>query len=188
MKRCWLVALAGLALPGCYLHREYDRNAPGLTDLDTPPKLRLEVPDDPGRHGVLLSGGILGGGGVEARADGSHGAGQLQLELSAAYFGFPAGQEETPERLPPLTGLNLGYTLVGTDLARHALYLEAQRSSDLLGAAVGWTWNPANHAIGPQATLFYGPIYARLGWRLGEGPEAIFGLALKGYAKLSWFR
>jgi hypothetical protein len=184
--------VAGLVLAllagGCFVHREYDRNAPGIADVAAPPRMRLEVPRDPGRHGVLLSGGVLGGGGLEAREAGRTGVGQLQLELSAAYFSNDFSDADGYASLPPLTGVNLGLTLLGTGVARRALYLEAQYSSALLGAAAGWSYDPVTQGHGPQATLFYGPVYARLGWRLGDGGEAIFGLALKGYAKLSWFR
>jgi len=188
VKNLALIVLAAACGAGCFAHREYDRNAPGIADVAVPPKLRLEVPKDPGRHGVLLSGGVLGGGGFEARESGRVGVGQLQLELSAAYFSSDFSDTEGYANLPPLTGLNLGWTALGSDVARRSLYLEAQYSSSLLGAAAGWSYNPVTRVQGPQATLFYGPVYARLGWRIGEGGEAVFGLAIKGYVKLSWFR
>lgn len=189
MTRALAASCLLFAASGCYVHREYERNAPGVSDILKPPAGRLEVPRDTGRHGVLLSGGLLGGGGRDfGGPEGNHGSGALQLELSAAYFSTDRGLSEDAERLPPLTGMNFGYTLAATALTRHMLYAEVQRSAELLGVAGGWMRNPTTGAHGPQATLFYGPLYLRLGWVFDRGGEAQFGLALKGYAKLSWFR
>ena len=82
----------------------------------------------------------------------------------------------------------MGYTLLGSTLTRHSLYAELQHSRSLLGAAGGFSWNPDTGALGPQATVFYGPLYVRLGWKGDVGGEALLGLAIKGYSKLSWFR
>jgi hypothetical protein len=186
MKRILLPLLALLA--GCYTHREYERNAPGHIDVLAPPAERAELPRDSGRQGVVLSGGLLGGGGFEfGRADGNRAGAALSLELSAQYYALTTSLEDT-DQLPPLTGVNLGYTAFGSRLTQRTLYAELQRSADLLGAAAGWTWQPETNANGPQVTLFYGPVFVRSGYVLGRGGEVYFGLVLKAYEKLSWYR
>ena len=189
MSRTIRLALALALLSGCYLHREYDRNSPGHVDLYTPPNTMVEMPVDTGRHGLLLSGGVLGGGGaLFPQEGGSDKVGRLQLELSLDYFRTTTGAAEEPDKLPPLTGLNVGATVLSSHAPlNRQLYAEIQHTHRLVGAAVGWNWNPVTNANGPQATLSYGPIYARGGWQPGQAGTLEFGLALKGYAKLSWF-
>ncbi len=185
-----LFGAALVLLSGCYLHREYDRNGPGHVDLYTPPVTMVEMPVDTGRHGLLISSGALGGGGPLFRQEvGSESFGRLQLELSVDYFRTISGAAEEPDNLPPLNGINLGATLLSSHAPlERQLYAEIQHTNRLVGAAVGWTWNPVTNAHGPQATLSYGPIYARGGWLPGQAGTLEFGLALKSYAKLSWFR
>jgi hypothetical protein len=183
-------ALLVLAISGCYLHREYDRNGPGLTDLAVPPTRMLEMPTDPGRQGLIFSGGLLGSGGWLLPNEGATSSvGRLQAELSADYFRIPTGGSEEADSLPPLTGINLGYTaLTSDDALRHQLYAELQHTRDLVGIALGWTYQPVTAAHGPQATLSYGPVYLRGGLLPGTAGTVEIGFALKGYVKLSWFR
>ncbi len=186
MRACALALTLALC-SGCYAHDELDRNAPGDADLEVPPAGRLAMPHDPGLQGVLLSGGIFGGGGPELGGQTPHAVTTGGVELSAAYYRSDIGVFD-PDHLPPLDGVNLGLTLFGPERADDALYLELEHVDRLAGVAAGWSWNPLSNANGPQATFFYGPLYARVGYALGLGGELQFGLFLKGYERLSWFR
>ena len=182
------VALSLLALmaTGCFYSRAYERNAPGHIDLTAPPPaVRRELPADPGRQGLLVSAGLLGG---QAIAGGETGERTLQVELSTAWYQLPPGAEDDTKRLPTRTGINLGWTAAGSTATTHRLYLEAQRASDLIGAAAGWTAHPVTGAHGPQATLFLGPLWLRGLWLLDGRAELQLGFQLKGHARFGWHR
>ncbi len=186
MKHFAGVALVALCA-SCYAHQELDRNAPGYANLNVEPARPLVMPRDQGLQGVLLSGGAFGAGGPELGGRSPHAVGTAGLELSASYYTSPIGVFD-PNRVPALDGLNLGYTLFGPDRAKDQLYLEVQHVYRLAGAAAGWSWDPLTNTNGPQLTLFYGLLYARLNYALGGGGEAQFGIFLKAFDRITWFR
>lgn len=178
-------AIAALTLVGC-AHTDVVRTRPGNIDPRTPPK-NVEVeaherPDDPGEQMLAFSGGAFGGVGLSLDDPRSGSAYAFGAEASLLYgssaYSHP---EDTFFLFPsPAYGLNAGYTLLNQDRARPSVgYLEAQYSSELLGGAAGWAWDPGRALHGPQATFFAGPLYARATHFLGDRTEITVGLFIK---------
>ena len=171
-------------MSGCYAHRWIDHNAPGETEVLAPPVAPRAVPRDPGQQGLLLSAGALGG-------FTSAGSPTLGLETSAAWYADGGGPSAASGWRPSLLGANVGWVPWSSPLSQGTLYAELQAAldvDDVAGVSAGWAQRLADGAGGPQATLFWGPLWVRGLWLPGQGAELQLGLVIKGYGRLSWFR
>lgn len=186
-----------LLLAGCHFHR--DVNAPGVVDPLAPPvdvaSPQLEYPGDPGEHRLMLTSGVLGGGGGGTISDGGHV--ELTGEVTLSY-----GQSEQTHNdrasnlfvprgavIPPRSyGITFGWSAlrftrdpmtddVETDVG--ALYLEGQRSWAFAGLGAGWAYDPKTGGTGPQVHGFFAVYFARARVLFGEGWEITGGLQLK---------
>jgi hypothetical protein len=192
-----LSALGSLALlSGCMVHYG-DRNAPGLAAIEVPPAAsaprRVERPEEPGQHQVLLSYGAFSGiGAAFGGAAGDQFVYALGPEISLAR-GFTEQTSRDIFLWPWMTrgyGLNLGWTaLTRTDKPSVGpIYLEAELRFQLFTGALGWTVSPRNAAHGPQATFNAGPLYLRANHEFGGPTQLTIGILIKGYSAWFWNR
>lgn len=187
MSRPLVSLVAALTLSGCGVMSVSSRNAPGHTPVETPPpdlrRRAVELPSDPGDSALFWNAGVLGG------LD-THGRGSVSAETSLHLGRTPTSQGPSRGllgdliRQPVLTnsvGLNLGVTLADGDRpASRAGYAELQFSRALLlSLAGGWSWDPARHLGGPQATATIGPLYLRSTTMLTSGTSFEVGLVMK---------
>jgi len=173
-----------LLATGCYAHHKVDRNAPGQSDIATPPVALRAAPTDPGQQGVLLSAGALGG--ITTAGNPTVG-----FETSAAWYADGGGPNAASGGWPSLVGANVGWVPWSSALSQGTVYAELQAAldvDDVAGVSAGWAHRLADGAGGPQTTLFWGPLWVRGLWLPGQGAELQVGLVLKGYGRLSWFR
>jgi hypothetical protein len=176
-----------VALAGC-VHHHLPWNAPGIIDVRTPPQPfrtgDLERPKDPGERMVAFTYGGFSGGGI--RWDhGSHGGGASGIEVSLHQGESSFSHYDDDFWIYPqeTIGVNLGATLEYGDGPTHlgAIYVEAQRMKNFLGAAAGWAYEPTSGRTGPQATVFFSDFYVRGDWLFGAygGGEIMLGLIVK---------
>jgi hypothetical protein len=193
MSRAWLV----LALAGCHFHR--DINAPGVIDPLAPPKEltspRGEYPDDPGEHRLMLTSGVLGGGGGGTISEGGYVDLAGEVTLSYGQSNHTHNDRASPlfiprtAVIPPTSyGVTLGWSAMrftrdrmtdDVDLDVGALYVEAQRSWAFAGAGAGWAYDPKTGSTGPQVHGFFLVYFARARALFGEGWEITGGLQFK---------
>jgi hypothetical protein len=187
-------ALAALLSAGC-AHRHFDRNAPGIVDVRTPPaslpSRAVVTPTDPGEQMLVLAAGPMAGlGMLKRRLDGStHLTGALALEGSIFYGRSERSHNGDDFVVYPSgsVGLNLGLSgLTNRDQAKGLLYAEGQYAAGLLGAAGGWAWDPWARSNGPQGTLFVGPLYGRVSYLVRDRSELTFGLFFKFHDVMVW--
>jgi len=189
------VLLCAPLLGACW-HTDVRRTWPGHVDVRTPPdKVVVDAVDgikDPGEQYLVFSPGVFGGGGVAIDSSGAaRAAASLGAEASVHYGTRHSSHAEDdflfyPERA---YGLNAGWTLVNQDRAGPSVgYLEAQFFDELYGVAAGWAWDPTRAQSGPQATLFAGPLYARVLHIAGDGTDVTFGLFVKVPYSWVWAR
>ena len=173
-----------MLMTGCYAHRWVDRNAPGETDVSSPPVALRASPSDPGQQGMLLSAGALGG-------ITTAGSPTMGFETSASWYADGGGPNASSGWRPSLVGANVGWVPWSSALSQGTVYAELQAAldvDDVAGVSTGWAQRLADGAGGPQTTLFWGPLWVRGLWLPGHGAELQVGLVLKGYGRLSWFR
>lgn len=188
-------ALLLVALAACHFHR--DVNAPGVIDPLAPPtnltSTQPEYPGDPGEHRLVLTTGVLGGGGGGSFED--RGFFELAGEVTLSY-----GQSEVTHNdhamnllpkgivLPPRSyGLTLGWSglrvvkdpMTDDSQAKTGpLYVEGQTAwAGFVGFGGGVAFDPKTGAAGPQVqghfTIYY--LRARVlfgddgGWEVGGG-------------------
>ncbi len=200
MKALLLVALAG-----CHYHR--DVNAPGIIDPRVPPKQLAsktpEYPGDPGEHRLMLTSGILGGGGGGSI---SGGFGEITGEVTLSY-----GQSDVTHNdhgstlfipkgavIPPRSyGVSLGFSPLrftndkltgGTATNVGALYVEGQRAWMGAGVGAGWAYDPHTGATGPQVHGFFLISFLRARALFGEGIEIMGGIQVKIPTTWTWRR
>lgn len=190
-------ALVILAIAGCHFHR--DVNAPGVIDPLAPPRdlssRQPEYPGDPGEHRLMLTSGVLGGGGGGTISEG--GFVDLAAEVTLSYGDSDVTHNDLASTLfiprgaviPPTSyGVSLGFSalrftkdkLTDETITRvGALYVEGQRSWALAGFGAGWAYDPETGSTGPQAHGFFAVYFARARVLFGEGWEIMGGLQLK---------
>jgi hypothetical protein len=178
------------------LHTDVVRLRPGHIDLGTPPpNPTVEVPSwprDPGERYLVLSPGVFAGAGVAfENAQTTRVAGALGGEVSLHYGTADRSHAEDDFFIYPQKtyGLNVGYTALSQEGTQPGVgYVEAQYSEPPYGAALGWTWDTARAQTGPQATLFAGPLYARVTHLDGGRTEITGGLFIKVPYSWVWAR
>ena len=186
--RTAIAALAGLLFPMGCTHWHLERNAPGHVDLARPPSdpdnEQPERPADPGEREVVFSPGPNAGLGIR------------NGERFFAPVGFEAGfhygqraqshyEDEFFTAIPRRSlGVNLG--LQRGAGGRMLSYGEVQLFFMPYGIAAGWAWLPYEAHHGPQATLFWGPLYLRATHLLGQDTEVSTGLFFKFPMAVIW--
>ena len=191
MKRLIVVALVG-----CHYHR--DANAPGIIDPAIPPvhlaDREPEYPADPGEKMVMLTYGLLGGGGATTSND--RGFVDLNPEVTLSWGESTTTHNDAASKLfipksvvmPPKSyGVSLGWSalrftkeLDGTVATGVGpIYVEAQRSWVLAGFGGGVAIDPRSGAAGPQVQGFYTFYFLRMRYLFGDGFEVFGGLQLK---------
>lgn len=193
-----LLLLATLApLAACWSHR-LDRNAPGHVDLSPPADLASREPErprDPGDQVLVLAGGPSVAGGVAwggGRAE--RGSWAVGLEAGARYGRFATtALYEAPSAPDGALGAAFGWVPLAERGTRARLFAELQGTRRFVelasyGLGLGWTWETAGGAHGPQATACLGPFFLR-GWHLGgRGTALQAGISLQPTFSLLWSR
>lgn len=164
-----------------------DRNAPGISNIHTPPARPQEDitirPDDPGQHMFTLNAGIFIAGGVrKLTAHSLWGAFNLGTEVSLHYGNFNySPPDDSLFTFPIITGaINLGVLLVDHEgLSLGEGYLEAQILYAFMGVAGGYTVNWDQNLHGPQATVFLGPFFCRFKYHVRNDASLLLGISLK---------
>jgi len=188
------------ACVGC-THTDLPTNAPGHVEVSRAPgdlSLRVvEPPSDPGERMVLVGyGGFVGVGEQNSRGIGTTQAYGIGPEVS---IGYGVGDTSHTEDEPLLgngvlaergIALNLGWTsLSSLGKGLGPLYAEVEfRRGGLIGVAGGWTWDPDDRTQGPQATVNFGPLYARVTTEIDLGTQVTLGIVLKGEHGFVWSR
>jgi hypothetical protein len=184
--RCAAILLAGLA--GCHFHR--DTNAPGLSDVDSPPTDRTAArvePGDPGEHMLAINPGVLaGGGGREASPEGF---GEFGVEVSVVRGWNQRSHVEDGFFTYPLRGVGaaLGWSalrLSEEDPEVGPLYAEAYAFRLPWMAGAGWAWNPDRGDHGPQVFVAGMSLYLRGRYLAEDGAEITAGF--QGKLPLVW--
>ncbi len=168
MKHALILALSVL-VSGCLTHTHLDRGRPGFADLDTPPAPhepgRAAPQRDPGEHVVALMGGPTPSGGLAVVDGAVRGSVVLGAELTANRGENPSSHNEDDFFLLPRAGY--GASLGGAlridsdDSLSGPLYAEAQIFDEVAGVAGGWSLDPILGQTGPQATVWWGPLFLR---------------------------
>jgi hypothetical protein len=189
MKR---LVLFGACLQGCYFGSivHHDRNAPPEVDTRSP---EPEEPRDPGMRSVVAAVRTVGGfgyttGGRGGTAGSSHAGVEGHLLFGATPEGARPQFRAGPQLIPPLldyypvwqgAGLDFGWAPIRDDDRYARLYMEAYLIRVPFTLGGGWAWEPNGPGKGPQATLWFGPIFLRAAF-LGNvsGTESVLGLAL----------
>ena len=204
-----LVFMSILCLAGC-VHVS-DRDAPGVVDLDAPPRdiedMRTEVPEDPGQHVTRLTFGYtMMLGALMAQPDRSAVDFVFQPTLEASLAFYDVERSYSGDGIRSLTfpeqehpQINLGWAPVeiqsGDPNATGAAYLEWQHNAywsaedgrPSVSVAGGWAVNPFTLAHGPQVTLsaFYGIASLRAAYLFGGGLYAGVMFTAK-YPMFAW--
>lgn len=201
----WLVVVA---LAGCHFHR--DVNAPGIVDPMVPPEnlgAKPEYPADPGEHRLMMTTGLIGGGGGSTSESGA-GFGELGAEVTLSY-----GQSDVTHNdhalnllpkgvvVPPKSyGMTLGWSglrfvedkLNPAEIAVKPgpFYVEGQKSWGWYGFGGGWALDPRTGATGPQVQGFLAIYYLRTRVLFGDGGgfEIGGGVQLKLPTTWTWRR
>ena len=199
-------ALLFVALAACHYHR--DVNAPGVIDPRVPPKNLAspapEYPGDPGEHRLMLTSGLLGGGGGGSISGG--GFGELTGEVTLSYgqsdhtHNDHGGSLFIPKGalIPQRSyGVSLGFSALRftkdkltRDVVTNvgALYVEGQRAWMGAGVGAGWAYDPHTGSTGPQVHGFFLIWFARARVLFGEGAEIIGGIQIKIPTTWTWRR
>ena len=169
-------------LAACNPHFHRDRNAPGITDVDTPPEprdTRRVPPEDPGEEMLSVNPGVLFGGGW--REVSPHGFGELGFEVSLVRGSSPHSHSEDGFLVYPVQawGVALGWSSLvfdddDDDLEVGPLYLEAYKH-EIGSAGGGYAWNPSTGDHGPQIFAGILSLYARARYMWDAGTEISLG-------------
>ncbi len=173
-----------------------EHDAPGIADIRTPPPpsapRRVEVPEDPGGHLVIVSYGLFAGiggeGGTAFDSRFAYGVGpELSIAKGVTRYAHPDG---FPYPIMQWGyGVNLGWTALrraGDHIG--PMYAEAELRVAELAIAAGWVWAPVDKTHGPQATISFGPFFLRGTHELDFGTQVNAGILFKGYSAWSWSR
>jgi hypothetical protein len=183
MRWCLLLALAG-----CHFHR--DTNAPGLTDVESPPADRTAAriePGDPGENMLAINPGVLVGGG--GRESSPQGFGEIGVEVSVVRGSNDSSHLEDGLFSYPLRGVGaaLGWSalrITDQEPEMGPLYAEAYGfRMPWLGGA-GWAWNPDTGDHGPQVFVAALSLYVRGRTLADDGGEITAGF--QGKLPLVW--
>jgi hypothetical protein len=191
---------AWVALCGCGT-THLRPNAPGNIDVRKPPvdiaTRGVEEPGDPGEDWLMLTYGLLAGGGATVREGaGDASGGALSLELSLHYGESRGSHVVDDDLFPPHASdevaVNLGYQAIAPDgsadlTALRPFYLEAQYM-DVGWIAAGWQVDFERGRHGPQLTGGLGPLYARLVHLFGAETQFEAGIVIKGWHSWVWSR
>lgn len=203
------VLAAALVVCATACHYRRDVNAPGIVDPLTPPpvaRAALETPGDPGERFVVVSPGLVVGGGTQT--GGVVGVLDLAAEVTLS-FGEEA-ESHNPNALrdrlfvPPGWliprngwGATLGWSflrVLGRDLdgdgetdndaATGPLYAELHRFGPVGGAGGGWSVDPATGDHGPELFGYLMFYHLRVRHMIDGETEVLLGVQLKW--PLSW--
>jgi len=177
-------------------HTHGARNAPGNIDVHRPPAQpadkQVEEPLDPGEQSIVLSSGVMGGGGVALGGDedtrGAYGAGP---ELSIGYGTSDRSHNGDDFFIYPQRGFgtNLGWTaLSGEGSGVGPLYSELYYQETVAWLAAGWVWDPNDHTHGPQITISTFMLYMRATHQLDAGTQLTAGISIKLPQSYVWSR
>lgn len=190
----WLFAT--ILIAGCHYHQ--DTNAPGIIDVDTPPedirRESLEYPGDPGERMVVVSSGVVAGGG--GRSAPPHGVGDFALEGTLSWGESDTTHNDAIDRLfvpdgalwpPSSIGVTLGWSALrvlggshdDTETEVGPIYVEVQRTAKVFGLGGGWAFAPWTGQHGPQLNAFAGPFFLRSRFLFDGGVEVHTGLQIK---------
>lgn len=168
----WVLPILALLLSACG-HTHLDRGAPGYTHLEHPPKLSdtnrgpgYRAPQrDPGEQMTALTGGFTPHGGV-SRLEGAWGGhAVLGAELTLNLGENDYNHFDDDFFVLPMRGVGgsvgLGVHLAGDGIYGLPAYTELHLFEDFAGVAAGWAFDPVATATGPQATVWWGPMFLR---------------------------
>lgn len=188
-------ALVICALAGCHYHR--DTNAPGLVDVTIPPRditaQELEYPGDPGERMVMVSPGVLAGGGYPggdfaAEVTVNWGESERSHNDHASRLFIPRGLL-WPERG---YGVTLGWSALqvreGPDARLGPAYVEVQRLVAPFAIGGGYAIDPTDGDHGPQLHLLAMGTFLRARYLIDGGVEVYLGYQLKIPVTWVWSR
>ncbi len=177
---------------GC-AHTHLDHNAPGHIDVATPPEdlaaQKTELPEDPGERLLVLSAGAFSGLGWGFYDDDVRTDWAVGPELGLALGQNPRSHYEDDFFLEPRSALGVRLGLNALDREQSGLgpaFGEIAYTETLVRLSGGWAWDPGDARHGPQATLAFGPIYARATHLLDTGTSLHLGVTISGSHTWVW--
>jgi hypothetical protein len=186
-----------LALFACQ-HWHYERNAPGHIDVALPPRdlssQQPEEPNDPGEQLVVVAPGVYGGGGAGIggpRGNRARGTAGVVTSVEYGWSGRSHFEDELFGLLPQQSiGLAVGWNFFEDDRGQRSgpLFLDLQYRRVILGAALGWCYDPSTGTQGPHAMAFLGPFYLDVNYLSDRGTVLDFGIMLRGALAWVWSR
>jgi hypothetical protein len=187
MKQTILIlALAATTFSGCAAHKHMDRGRPGYTELEKPPRAEpgFTAPQrDPGEEVMAVTGGFTPNGGIEIRDGEVCGTAVVAGELTLNYGENTWSHNEDDFFLLPMMGrgasLGGGLRFLDDETLRAPVYVEAHVFDGPSGIAAGWAVDAATGETGPQATVWWGPMFLRGSIYLNGPVILTFGSQLK---------
>lgn len=187
-----LACVLGASVAAC-THTDLARNAPGVVDVTTRPTTEGErAPGDPGEQIVTFAYGGFAGAGVGSGAGSTHGTYALGPEISVGYGTRDTSHREDDWFVLPERGAVLDVGLTALAYEGNGIgpaYAQAGvRWGELGKVAAGWAWDVDDRTHGPQLTLTFVALYARMTHQLDTSTAVTFGLAIKGEHGWVWSR